>query len=159
MLLTPEGKLKEGILEALGEENKTSIAKVAWLSRKDTGKAYGSMIIYFSKRMEAIRFLTEKYIYVGGESATVWHFEPKTGPSRCYQCHEMGHKAFHCKNPVKCGKCTGGHTISECKAEIPKCAVCGGPHAVMSFTCPSRHGFQALKNLSTKCEETASGHE
>ena len=115
-ILKPDGKLKDNVLEGLGEENNTKVAKVAWLSGRETKKAYGSMVVYFTKGADAVRFLKEGYFYVGGESAIVRPFEHRTGPTRCFHCHQLGHRAFHCQNPVRCAKSAGKHVISACKA-------------------------------------------
>jgi hypothetical protein len=40
-----EGRVLHGATEALSEENEVQIAKMAWLSRRDTEKAYGSMVV------------------------------------------------------------------------------------------------------------------
>lgn len=44
-VLDAEGNVLLGAMEALGIENDVNIANIAWLSRKDTGKAYGSMVV------------------------------------------------------------------------------------------------------------------
>ena len=35
---------------------------IAWISRKDTGKAYGSMVVYVTKVREAMQLLRDQYI-------------------------------------------------------------------------------------------------
>ncbi|EAQ85614.1 predicted protein [Chaetomium globosum CBS 148.51] len=45
-VLDADGNILPGAAEALGTENDVNIAKIAWLSRKDTSKAYGSMVVY-----------------------------------------------------------------------------------------------------------------
>ena len=52
-----DGNILLGVAEALGIENEVNIAKIAWLSRKDIGKAYGSMVVYVTKGSEAKRLL------------------------------------------------------------------------------------------------------
>jgi hypothetical protein len=47
----------------------TFVAKIAWLSRRDSGKAYGSMVVYVTKSSKAARLLQEQYFHVAGESA------------------------------------------------------------------------------------------
>jgi hypothetical protein len=56
-ILDQEGKVLLGAAEVLGKENDVYIAKIAWLSRKDTGKVYGSMVVYVIKGSEAARLL------------------------------------------------------------------------------------------------------
>jgi hypothetical protein len=92
-ILDQEGKVLPGAAEVLGKENEVHIAKIGWLSRKDTGKAYGSMVVYVTKGSEAARLLQDQYFHVAGESAYTRVFEPRYGPQKCYRCQEMGHKA------------------------------------------------------------------
>lgn len=143
-ILDQGGKLLPGTMEALGKENGVHIAKIGWLSRKDIGKAYGSMVVYVTKGSEAERLLQGQYFHVAGESAYTRAFEPRFGPLQCYKCQEVGHKAFTCTKPQVCAKCAQiGHHHSECRAAIPKCVPCGGPHESFSKNCrvlyPAHH--------------------
>ncbi|EAQ84521.1 hypothetical protein CHGG_08535 [Chaetomium globosum CBS 148.51] len=54
-ILYRESKVLPGTAEVLGQENDVQIAKIAWLSRKDTAKAYGSMVVYLTKLGDAKR--------------------------------------------------------------------------------------------------------
>ncbi|KFZ20543.1 hypothetical protein V501_00075 [Pseudogymnoascus sp. VKM F-4519 (FW-2642)] len=92
-ILDHDGKILPGAADALGKEN-VQIAKLSWLSRKDTGKAYGSMMVYVTKGSEAVRLLQDQYFHVAGESAYTRIFEPRYGPQQCYRCQELGHKAY-----------------------------------------------------------------
>ena len=92
-------------MAALNDNNNTQIAKLSWLSSRQARKAYGLMVVFFTKGLEAVRFLNERYMNVGGESAFIQVFEPETGPPRCYNCQGLGYKAFSCKDLQRCGKC------------------------------------------------------
>lgn len=143
-ILDQDGKVLPGATEALGKENDVHIAKIAWLSRKDIGKAYGSMVVYVTKGSDAARLLQGQYFHMAGESAYTRVFEPRYGPLQCYKCQELGHKAFSCTKPQVCARCAQtGHHHSECRAAIPKCVPCGGPHESFSKNCqvlyPARH--------------------
>jgi hypothetical protein len=119
-ILDQEGKVLPGVAEVLGKENDVHIAKIGWLSRKDTGKAYGSMVVYVTKGCKAARLLQDQYFHVAGESAYTRVFEPRYGPPNCYRCQEVGHKAYSYTKPQVCAKCTQvGHHHSECQAVIP----------------------------------------
>ena len=136
--------LRAGVMEALGKENDVRIAKMAWLSKKETAKAYGSMVVYVTKGSDAIRLLQGQYFHIAGESAYTSVYEIRTGPVQCYNCRAMGHKAFSCQKGQVCGKCAKeGHHHRECLEEVPKCALCGGPHESFSRKCrtchPARH--------------------
>ncbi|EXK76700.1 hypothetical protein FOQG_18569 [Fusarium oxysporum f. sp. raphani 54005] len=133
-----------GAIEALNQENEVQIAKVAWLSRKANPKSYGSMVVYLTKSSDAKRLLQEHYFLVAGESAYTSVFEQTTGPEQCYNCQELGHKAYACSKPRVCARCAAeGHHHSECQAQIPKCVLCSGPHESFSRNClklhPRRH--------------------
>lgn len=135
-VLDHEGKFREGAAEALGEENRIRIAKFAWLSRKDTGKAYGSMIIYVTKSAEAKRLLDGKFFNVTGESAYTRTIEPRSGPIQCYNYQGIGHRAFTCTAPQVCANCAQeGHHYSICQSLLMKCILCSGPHEATSKNC------------------------
>jgi hypothetical protein len=136
-VLDQEGKVLPGAMEALGQENEVQIAKMAWLSRKDSVKAYGSMVVYLTKNSDARRLLQERYFLAAGESAYTSAFERRTGPIQCYNCQELGHKAFSCSKKRVCARCAvEGHHHSECQTQVPKCGPCGGPHESFSRSCP-----------------------
>jgi hypothetical protein len=104
-ILDHGGKVREGAAELLGKENDVQIAKIAWLSWKDTGKAYGSMVIYVTRNHEAKRLLQGQYFHIAGESAYTRTFEPRISPTLCYRCQGLGHRAFTCTKPQICAKC------------------------------------------------------
>ncbi|KAL3702668.1 hypothetical protein TMatcc_011248 [Talaromyces marneffei ATCC 18224] len=138
-VLDTDGNILVGAAEALGKENNVSIAKISWLSKKDSNKAYGSMVVYTTKATEARRLIEGNYFDIAGESAYTRIFEPQTGPAQCFNCQEIGHKAFACKKSQTCAKCAGkGHHHSTCQAVVLKCVPCGGPHESFSKNCRVR---------------------
>jgi hypothetical protein len=135
-VLDENGEVRAGVTEMLEKENDVKIAKLSWLSRKDSPKAYGSMVVYVTKRADAARLLEGQYFDVDGESAFTRVFEPRHGPMQCFKCLGLGHKAFSCTRPQLCSRCAQpGHRHSECQADSPKCAVCSGPHDSSSRQC------------------------
>jgi hypothetical protein len=117
-VLDERGELRAGVTEMLEKENDVKIAKVSWLSRKDSLKAYASMVVYVTKRADAARLLEGLYFNVYGESAYTRVFEPRRGPMQCYKCQGLGHKAFSCAKPQVCGRCAQtGHRHSECHSD------------------------------------------
>jgi hypothetical protein len=133
-----------GAAAALSEENETTVAKMTWLSSKEAAKPYGSMVVYLTKDSDARRLLADGYFHAGGESGTTSVFEHRPRPIQCYDCQEIGHKAFQCRRTQKCAKCAAeGHHHSRCDQEVPKCVPCGGPHESFSKNCrklyPPRH--------------------
>ncbi|KAF6527788.1 hypothetical protein HZS61_008090 [Fusarium oxysporum f. sp. conglutinans] len=67
-VLNERNEVRTEITEMLGRENDTEVAKVAWLSKRDIPKTYGSMVVYLKKRSEARRFINEGFFVAGGES-------------------------------------------------------------------------------------------
>jgi regulator of replication initiation timing len=135
-VLDEHGEVRAGAAEALGQENETTVAMIGWLSKKDVPKAYGSMVVYVTKDSDARRLLREGYFHVAGESGYTSVFERRPRPEQCFNCQELGHKAFQCKNARKCARCAGGgHRHSECTETILRCVPCGGPHESYSRNC------------------------
>ncbi|KAM4058345.1 reverse transcriptase [Hirsutella rhossiliensis] len=102
-ILDTEGNILPGAIEALSAENRVTIGKISWLSKRESGKAYGSMVVYVTKKSDAERLLDGDYFDLAGESATTYKFEPRTGPIQCFNCQEIGHKAYSCKKQRTCG--------------------------------------------------------
>ena len=103
------------IAEVLGKENNVQIAKLAWLSKKDNPKPYRLMVVYVTKGYNARRLLQDQFFHVAGESGWTLVFKPFLGPIQCYNCQEIGHKAFNCRKPQVCGKCAKeGHHHNDC---------------------------------------------
>ena len=143
-ILDQNGVILPEVMEALGKENEVHIAKMAWLSKKDTSKAYGTMVVYVTKGSDAVRLLQGQYFHVAGESAYTRVYEARKGPTQCYKCQGLGHKAFSCMKPQTCARCAQeGHHHRDCQAETMKCIPCGGPHESFSRNCrvlyPIRH--------------------
>ncbi|RFN41629.1 reverse transcriptase [Fusarium flagelliforme] len=116
-VLDSSGEVLPGAAEALGKENEVTIAKMHWLSDKENGKMYGSMVIYVTKASDARRLLEERYFHLAGESASTNVFERHQGPAQCYNYWETGHKAFACSKTQRCGKCAEtGHRHRDCQA-------------------------------------------
>ena len=143
-VLDHEGKVLPGATEALGQENDVQIAKLAWLSRRDTPKAYGFMVVYVIKAGDARRLPNDSFFYAGGESGYTGVFERRMRPEQYYNCQQIGHKAFQCKNLQVCARCAKeGHHHSSCSEVVAKCVLCGGPHESFSRNCrklyPSYH--------------------
>ncbi|KAM4068010.1 endonuclease-reverse transcriptase domain-containing protein [Hirsutella rhossiliensis] len=91
-ILDTEDNILPGAIEALSAENRVTIGKISWLSKRESGKAYGSMVVYVTKKSDAERLLDGDYFDLAGESATTYKFEPRTGPIQCFNCQEIGHK-------------------------------------------------------------------
>ncbi|KJZ69746.1 hypothetical protein HIM_10857 [Hirsutella minnesotensis 3608] len=125
-VLDAEGNVLPGAAETLGAENNVTIAKITWLSNREKAKAYGSMVIYVTKESDAQRLLDGEWFDLAGESACTNVFERRLGPIQCFNCQEIGHKAFSCKKSQTCGRCAkAGHHHRECKEAEPKYSTSG----------------------------------
>ena len=143
-VLDENGEIQAGAAETFSHENEVTVSKIGWLSKKNVPKAYGSMVVYVTKDSDARRLLREGFFHVAGESGYTGIFERRPRPEQCFNCQELGHKAFQCKNAQKCARCAGGgHRHSGCTETILKCVPCGGPHESFSRNCrklyPSQH--------------------
>ena len=58
---------------------------------------------------------------------------------QCHRCQAVGHTATHCHMPLRCVKCGGEHTFSDCDKKgdkyIPTCANCNGQHTATYSQC------------------------
>ncbi|KAJ6163833.1 hypothetical protein N7497_003812 [Penicillium chrysogenum] len=97
-VLDEKDEIRAGATVAFSEENEVTVAKIAWLSRKGSAKAYGSMVVYLTRGTDARRLLADGFFHAGGESGVTSTFEHRPRPTQCYNCQEIGHKAFQCKN-------------------------------------------------------------
>jgi hypothetical protein len=52
-VLDERNKVQVEITEMLSPENDTEVIKIVWLSKRDIPKAYGLMVVYLKKRLEA----------------------------------------------------------------------------------------------------------
>jgi hypothetical protein len=75
VVLDKNDKIRAGVAEAFSKENKTTVAKIIWLSKRDSFKAYSLMVVYLTKGSNILRLLTEGFFYAGGESGTTSTFE------------------------------------------------------------------------------------
>lgn len=97
-VLDEKDEIRVGAAAAFSEENEATVAKIAWLSRTESEKAYGSMVVYPTKGTDARMLLADGFFHAGGESGVTSAFEYRPCPMQCYNCQELGHKAFQCKN-------------------------------------------------------------
>ncbi|EED17169.1 conserved hypothetical protein [Talaromyces stipitatus ATCC 10500] len=76
VILDRDSNVLPGAIKTLGKENNVDIAKISWLSKKDTNKAYGSMVVYVTKWTDAKHLIEGNYFDIGGESAYTRIFKP-----------------------------------------------------------------------------------
>ncbi|KAJ5471279.1 hypothetical protein N7530_008636 [Penicillium desertorum] len=74
-VLDEKDEIRTGAAAAFSEENEVTVAKIAWLSRKESAKAYGSMVVYLTRGTDARRLLADGFFHAGGESGVTSTFE------------------------------------------------------------------------------------
>ena len=88
-VLDEKDEIRAEAAAAFSEENEATVAKIAWLSRKDSAKAYGSMVVYLTKGTDARRLLADGFFHAGGKSGVTSTFEYRPRPMQCYNCQEL----------------------------------------------------------------------
>ncbi|KAK4073580.1 hypothetical protein Purlil1_13004 [Purpureocillium lilacinum] len=76
MILDAEESMLPGAAETLGAENNVTIAKVSWLSNKESAKAYGSMVVYVTKESDARWLVNGHYFDLAGAEQLLDTFFP-----------------------------------------------------------------------------------
>lgn len=130
-------EVKQEATQIVAEENDVQVHKIQWLSKPDSSKIHGSMVLYLARRQDAEKLLRGGRVEVDGETAFARPYERRTGPMRCFKCHQFNHMAAQCPSsqPV-CSRCAGtGHTHRECTSDRVKCATCGGLHSTFDPSC------------------------
>ena len=131
------GRTLESARHSIGEENGCVIAKLGWLSKRDSGKLYGSMVVYLASKSQADKFLEKGLFEVGGESAytDIWK-EQNPGDRRCFNCQRFGHRGQDCTRAKVCGNCAApGHSHDQCDNPVISCANCQGKHRARDRSC------------------------
>ena len=126
-----DNKIANSIREELGKENGMEIKHIKWISRSDSTKEYGSMIIYLGKEEEAHRLLSEGFMDIYNLAAYTREYVPNSGPTRCFKCQRFGHRAPRCQDSAPtCSTCAEkGHEYHSCSSSITKCANCKDSHS------------------------------
>lgn len=61
--------------------------------------------------------------------------EPAKTITQCYNCQQVGHTHFECKNKTACTKCGGDHRFKDCKSTKIFCVNCKREHFALARTC------------------------
>lgn len=131
------GRILDLARQSIGEENGCVIAKLGWLSKRDSGKLYGSMFVYLASKSQVDKFLEKGLFEIGGESVytDIWREQsPENRP--CFNCQRFGHREKECTRVKVCGNCAAtGHSHDECDNPIISCANCHGKHRAHDKRC------------------------
>lgn len=130
-------KVKSGVAQTIERENDVQIHKIQWLSKPGTEKVHGSMVLYLVKREQAERLVQGGRVEIEGETAFARPYQRRSGPRRCYKCHQFGHVAAACSSPEPvCSRCAeAGHKQQTCSSDRVRCVGCGGPHSTFDTNC------------------------
>jgi hypothetical protein len=108
-VLDKNGNVLHDAVEVFSQKNSRVRANsIAWLGKKDMHTMYGSMVVYLTEWGETQRLLKQGFCCVGGASVSTSIFERWSRRRRCYKCYncqQIGQKAFQCRNMQPCMRC------------------------------------------------------
>lgn len=67
------------------------------------------------------KLMSSGFIFVGYDYCNVYD---ALDLLRCYNCNKYGHSSKACKNKICCPRCSGEHSVKECKSTELKCSNC-----------------------------------
>jgi hypothetical protein len=127
--------------------------KVVWLSKRQSEKRVGSLVIWLKQPAAADHFSHERIVRFRTSEAFCSKFERREGFDLCYNCNGYGHKQTNCTNKTKCGICSNPHNIRNCSQRTtPKCPACLGPHPIFNRKCRFH-----LRHITTDGEQESTG--
>jgi hypothetical protein len=137
-----DGKtLRSGVLSEFKEQNSTDTTdctamKVAWLSKRQSEKRVGSLVIWLKTPAAAEHLLQQGFARFGASGAFCSKFEQKESLDLCYNCNRYGHKQVNCSHQTKCGICSNPHNTRNCsQRDSPRCPACKGDHPIFDRKC------------------------
>lgn len=74
-VLDKKDKICARAIAAFSKENKATVAKIVWLSKRESAKVYRLMVVYLTKGSNVQRLLADGYFYTRGESGVTSTFE------------------------------------------------------------------------------------
>jgi hypothetical protein len=113
-----------------------TVMKATWLSKVDSKKKVGSMVIWLKNRVDAEYLLRTGTAMFGATDAFCSPFVVRDNSGPCYHCNRYGHKQASCTSQIRCAICSKGHRRDECpNKDSPKCPACGDAHTVFDWAC------------------------
>jgi len=111
--------------------------KARWISRGDSGKKTGSLVIWLKHKAAAAHLLEKGTAIFGATGSFCSKWETRDYGLLCFNCNKHGHLQTACKAPPRCAICSGTHRRFECKhQDSPKCPVCNERgHTALSWEC------------------------
>ena len=118
------------------ETAECTVMKATWLSKVDSKKKVGSMVVWLKNRIDAEYLLRTGTAMFGATDAFCSHFIVRDNSGPCYHCNRYGHKQASCTSQIRCAICSKGHRRDECpNKDSPKCPACGDAHTVFDWAC------------------------
>jgi hypothetical protein len=137
--------------------------KARWISRADSVKKTGSLVIWLKHKTAASHLLEKGTAIFGATGSYCSKWESRDYGLLCFNCNKHGHLQAACKVPPRCAICSGSHRRFECKQQAnPKCPVCNQKgHTALSWECslhPQHWKFKgkAKANSSSRTQSTGS---
>lgn len=113
-----------------------TVMKATWLSKVDSKKKVGSMVVRLKNRVDAEYLLRTGTVIFGVTDSFCSPFIVMDNSGPCYHCNRYGHKQASCTSQIRCAICSKGHHRDECpNKDNPKRPTCGDAHTVFDWSC------------------------
>jgi hypothetical protein len=111
--------LRLGLLSEFKEQNSTDIIdctamKVVWLSKRQSEKRVGSLVIWLKQPAATDHLLREGITRFGTSGVFCSKFERREGFDLCYNYNRYGHKQTNCTYKTKCSIYSNPHNTRNC---------------------------------------------
>jgi hypothetical protein len=145
--------LRTGLLSEFEEQNSTdtidcTAMKAVWLSKRQSGKRVGSLVIWLKLPTAAEHLLQQGMARFGASGSFCSKFEQRERINLCYNCNTYGHKQVNWTNQTKCGTCSNSHNTRNCsQRNSPRCLMCKGEHPTFDRMCKGhpKHSLEKPK--------------
>jgi hypothetical protein len=134
--------LKQDVCKGFQAQNSTeevdcTAMKARWISKADSAKKTGSLVIWLKHKAAATYLLEKGNAIFRATGAFCSKWEARDYRLLCFNCNKHGHLQAACKSPPRCAICSGTHRRSDCKQQAnPKCPVCNQKgHTALSWEC------------------------
>lgn len=96
--------------------------KATWLSKVDSKKKVGSMVVWLKNRVDVEYLLRTGTAMFGATDAFCSPFIVRDNSGPYYHCNRYGHKQASYTSSIRCAICSKGHRRDECpNKDSPKC--------------------------------------
>ena len=133
-----------------------TVMKARWISRGDSAKKTGSMVIWLKHKVAADHLMAKGTALFGATGSFCSKWETHDYGMLCFNCNKHGHLQAACKAPPRCAICSGTHKRFDCKQQSnPKCPVCNQKgHTALSWECTMHPQHWKFKGKSKAISST-----